>query len=562
MVFSLVPESALAQVWISSGFQPAPAGPNGQQNLTGYCNTSAVNPATGQTSPTAGDYEGFVASCDVTTSTTPAQTITFPQCPYWGWGSYNGLPGDYGNPQGECSYTFPVQPGVTYTINAQHYVKLYAEFATYTGECSAIPSFMAYWCFDDPEGYVITRLFHFVTANTTSSSITQQVNGSPTTSYYPYYPWFAPDDMQGQYSTFIENPVEGVASSSAQWPTCADVVKGSVTYVLGGTALSLSGDATNISATFTPNFGFTLAQAAKICGFVEFDWQQTITSLPLPSPFFAAGSNVPLSAPPSFNDPPPQGYEYQVQQGTPNAVELPVYWNLFTSGNLSLPYYETDTTLSFYDSPQDPCLAGANPSLVATYCGGNTAPAGSKLAFTTHLVGIQGDLPGAAVIDTGQGFSWTDTFNGTSGGIPALNNPNPVDPGSGSGGITVTASSETTNYQSGTSTPPILLYGNQISTTGSGLAYSRVSKLFVGTLTITNESENTITGPFQIVLDSLQSNVTLANATGSFGGWPYLTVPNVTNLEPGQSATVAVRFSNPTNEILNVVPMVYSGSFD
>ena len=98
MVFSLVPESALAQVWISSGFQPAPAGPNGQQNVTATCSTSAVNPATGQTSPTAGDYEGFVASCDVTTSTTPAQTITFPQCPYWGWGSYNGLPGDYGNP--------------------------------------------------------------------------------------------------------------------------------------------------------------------------------------------------------------------------------------------------------------------------------------------------------------------------------------------------------------------------------------------------------------------------------------------------------------------------------
>jgi hypothetical protein len=267
MVFSLVPESALAQVWISSGFQPAPAGPNGQQNITGYCNTSAVNPATGQTSPTAGDYEGFVASCDVTTSTTPAQTITFPQCPYWGWGSYNGLPGDYGNPQGECSYTFPVQPGVTYTINAQHYVKLYAEFATYTGECSAIPSFMAYWCFDDPEGYVITRLFHFVTANTTSSSITQQVNGSPTTSYYPYYPWFAPDDMQGQYSTFIENPVEGVASSSAQYaPLSAtitdtsDIMNGNVTVKLtapagttGNLNLDFNGsDASGLELSQTP----------------------------------------------------------------------------------------------------------------------------------------------------------------------------------------------------------------------------------------------------------------------------------------------------------------------
>ena len=52
------------------------------------------------------------------------------------------------------------------------------------------------------------------------------------------------------------------------------------------------GGGTQISTTFTPNLGFTLAQAAQLCGFIEFDWQQTITSLPLPSPFFA------LAAPP------------------------------------------------------------------------------------------------------------------------------------------------------------------------------------------------------------------------------------------------------------------------
>lgn len=86
--------------------------------------------------------------------------------------------------------------------------------------------------------------------------------------------------------------------------------------------------------------------------------------------------------------------------------------------------------------------------------------------------------------------------------------------------------------------------------------------MFVGTLTITNDSDSTITGPFQIVLDSLQSNVILTNATGSFGGWPYITVPNATSLDPGESATVPVRFSNPTDEILGFCPTVYSGSFD
>ncbi len=204
---------------------------------------------------------------------------------------------------------------------------------------------------------------------------------------------------------------------------------------------------TQISTTFIPNLGYTLAQAAQLCGFIEFDWQQTIRSLPLPSPFFAAGSTTPLHAPPPFNDPPPNGYAYQ---NPPNAVLLPVYYNLFTpaSNLLSLAANETSTTLSFYDAPADPCLPGGS----GAPCGGKTAPTGSKLAFTTHLVGIAGALPGATVVDTGIGFDWTDTFNGTAGGIAVINSSMPVDPGSGTGGITVTAYSPTTTLQAVTVT--------------------------------------------------------------------------------------------------------------
>jgi hypothetical protein len=73
------------------------------------------------------------------------------------------------------------------------------------------------------------------------------------------------------------------------------------------------------------------------------------------------------------------------------------------------------------------------------------APAGSTINFTTHLVGIQGTLPGAAVIDTGIGFTWTSTFNGTSGGIPALGSVTPPDPG-GTGAIAVTSYNGTSTY--------------------------------------------------------------------------------------------------------------------
>lgn len=209
------------------------------------------------------------------------------------------------------------------------------------------------------------------------------------------------------------------------------------TSVLNKSLSKPAGGGTQIQATFTPQLGYSLAQAAKLCGFIEFDWQQTITSLPLPSPFFAAGSTVALHAPPPFNDPPPNGYAYQ---NPPNAVELPVYYNLFTSAPdpLSLPANETSTTLSFYDAPADSCLFGGS----GAPCGGKTAPKGAVLGFTTHLVGIQGKLPGATVVDTGIGFSWTDSFNGTSGGISVTNSAQPVDPGSGTGGIVVTGVSE------------------------------------------------------------------------------------------------------------------------
>lgn len=131
---------------------------------------------------------------------------------------------------------------------------------------------------------------------------------------------------------------------------CSTIINNSITKPPGG--------GTQISSVFTPNLGYTLAEAAQLCGFTEWDWQQTITSLPMPSPFFAAGSTIPLQAPPPFNDPPPQGYAYQTP---PNAVELAVYWNLFTSASdpLSLAANETNATVSFFDAPADPvALAG------------------------------------------------------------------------------------------------------------------------------------------------------------------------------------------------------------
>lgn len=563
--FELTPPTQLTVSGIT--FNP------GNQTETAHCDTSAVNPTSGQVSPAAAGYQTFLASCTLSGSDGSVVTNSS-DCP----GGVNGALSNFanGNPIGHCDINFTPQSGVTYTVNSKHALRFKIDpFGTVCGPVQTT-------CFSDPLGYYsmnpsLTNPWPQMPTYTGVSSYVSllqinTVNETCSARGGTCAPQNIPEEWCASTITFFgvticNSPMYGaspywdLALSSEPWQVkCSDVVQGSVTPTLSGQGLSLSGAPTEISATFTPNFAYTLAQAEQVCGFTNFDWQQTITSLPLPNPFYAAGSTVPLSAPPSFNDPPPQGYAYQ---SPPNAVQLPVYYNLFTSGNnLSLDYNETATTLSFYDNPADPCLPGANPSLVATYCGGNTAPAGSMVSFTTHLVGIQGNSPSATVVDTGVGFSWTSTFNGTNGGIGVLNTSNPVDSGSGTGGITVTAISETSYNQSGASPLPTLLAGSQVSTTGSGLAYSRVSKMFVGTLTITNDSDSTVNGPFQIVLDSIPSGVTLANATGSFGGWPYITVPGTSSLEPGQSATVAVRFSEPTNTTISVVPMVYSGSFN
>ena len=138
----------------------------------------------------------------------------------------------------------------------------------------------------------------------------------------------------------------------------------------------------------------------------------------------------------------------------------------------------------------------------------------------------------------------------------------PVDSGSGTGGITITASSETTNYQSDTVSPPTLLTGSQVSVTASKQTYDRASDTINTTVTITNISDSAITGPFQIVLDSQSMCGTLANGTGSFGGWPYITVPEVESLDPSQSAAVALQFSLGPCVPIRFTPLTYAGSFD
>jgi hypothetical protein len=101
---------------------------------------------------------------------------------------------------------------------------------------------------------------------------------------------------------------------------------------------------------------------------------------------------------------------------------------------------------------------------------------------------------------------------------------------------------------------------SSLSTTASGLTFSRVTQTYNSTVTIKNNGSSTINGPFQIVLSSLTSGVTLLNATDIFGGSPFITVPAVVSLAPGQSANISVQFRDPTSARINFTPITYIGS--
>jgi hypothetical protein len=110
--------------------------------------------------------------------------------------------------------------------------------------------------------------------------------------------------------------------------------------------------------------------------------------------------------------------------------------------------------------------------------------------------------------------------------------------------------------------PPTVIPSSVISTTASGLLYSRVTRQFTGTVTIQNISAASVSGPLEIGFTNLPSGVTLVNATGTFSGSPYILAPSISALAPGQSATVSVQFSDPSMTAITFAPVIYSGRLE
>ena len=102
--------------------------------------------------------------------------------------------------------------------------------------------------------------------------------------------------------------------------------------------------------------------------------------------------------------------------------------------------------------------------------------------------------------------------------------------------------------------------GASVQTVTSGLVFSRSNSQWSGSFTVTNTGGATLSGPFQLQLDSLVSGATLLNATGKHNGAPYITFGGA-SLAPGASVTIPLSFSKTGTAGISYSAHIYRGTF-
>ena len=235
----------------------------------------------------------------------------------------------------------------------------------------------------------------------------------------------------------------GLENSVATATSCQDAINGSVKPVTKGA---------NIDATFIPNLGLSIAQAAQLCGFKTFDWVQKDTKHDDPMPLYARNlggafdSNVngPVhltSKSTPWSDPPAGGGYYDPTDPT----EAPDYsYPFYYNPNVDLPPQQTGgMIMKFHDAPNDPCRFGGTWANTPN-CNNSSQPPGSFARYVTHLAGVNFD---GTATDLGIGFTWNTNYNGSTGGVYGVEGTAGTADGNGTGGVTITSVTPDTTYQ-------------------------------------------------------------------------------------------------------------------
>ena len=106
----------------------------------------------------------------------------------------------------------------------------------------------------------------------------------------------------------------------------------------------------------------------------------------------------------------------------------------------------------------------------------------------------------------------------------------------------------------------VLNVSSSVTATTSSILYNRLTNTYNMTLTVKNTGVNPIAGPINVGITGLTAGITLANATGTFNGAPYIFL-TVSTLAPNAQAAVQLRFANPGALAINFGRVTYSGTF-
>jgi Divergent InlB B-repeat domain len=103
---------------------------------------------------------------------------------------------------------------------------------------------------------------------------------------------------------------------------------------------------------------------------------------------------------------------------------------------------------------------------------------------------------------------------------------------------------------------------NSVTMTPGPIVLNPVTKHYAQTVTVKNNSANTLVSPVSLVLQNLSETATLAGATGVTEyvtplGSPYITAG--VSLAPGKSTSFTLQFENPTNSAMSYTTRVVSG---
>ena len=92
-----------------------------------------------------------------------------------------------------------------------------------------------------------------------------------------------------------------------------------------------------------------------------------------------------------------------------------------------------------------------------------------------------------------------------------------------------------------------------------GFSINRATGKTTGNVTVTNTSEQPLSGPLHLVLQGLPAGVTLDNPGVTYEGAPTITLPQA-GIAPGATVTVATSFSNGAKRNFTYTPRLVSGS--